>query len=347
MNFSFGQVHFLHLLWVIPALAGVYGYGFARKRRALQRFATVNLLGQLTPGVSWARQKVRAGLILASLVLLVVALAGPRWGERSVEVYRRGVDIMVVLDVSRSMLADDCRPNRLERARQYIKDLLALLPGDRVGLVCFAGKATLTCPLTPNYGWFRMALDEVDTDTAPRGGSNLAEAIRLAAQKLGERAGNHKAILLISDGEDQDSDPQFAARYALEDHGVRTFAIGLGDGTTGRPIPIPAEKGQTFVTGADGTRHVSKLNAALLESVAGIGGDGFAVPAGTADVDMAEFYERMVARLAPEEYEAQQEQRYVERYQWFAAGGLALLLMQTLMTERRAAPAKSAGRMAA
>lgn len=347
MDFSLGQVGYLHLLWVIPALAGVYWYGLARKRKALERFATANLLGQLTPRVSWARQKVRAGLLLAAMVLLVVALSAPRWGERSVEVYRRGVDIMVVLDVSRSMLADDCRPNRLERARQYIRDLLTLLPGDRVGLVCFAGKPTLTCPLTPNYGWFRMALDEVDAETAPRGGSNLAEAIRMAANKLGERAGNHKAILLISDGEDQDSDPQFAARYALDDHGVRTFAIGLGDGTIGRRIPIGSGRGQAYVTDADGKEHVSKLNAALLESIAGTGGDGFSVPAGTADVDMVEFYDRMVARLAPEEYAAQQEQRYVERYQWFAAAALVLLLIQTWMTERRAVPAHAAARMAA
>ncbi len=336
METTFGHLEYLHALWLLPAVGSVHWYGLARKRRALARFATVNLHSHLIPEVSWGRQKVRAVLVLACLGLLIVALAGPRWGEKETEVYRRGVDVMVVLDVSRSMLADDCRPNRLETAKQNIKDLLEVMPGDRVGLVSFAGRAALSCPLTPNYGWFRMALDAVSTDSVPRGGSNLAEAIRLAAQKLGERPGNHKAILLITDGEDQDTDPAYAARYALEDHQVRTFAIGLGDGAIGRRIPVETEQGVEFVKEEDGAEHYSKMNAALVESIAGSGG-GFAVPAGTADIDIAEFYRRIVAKLAPEEFETQQQQQYVERYQWFAAAALLLLLVETVMTDRKAA----------
>ena len=347
MDLRFGHLEYLHLLWTVPVLGVVHWYGFGRKRRALGRFATANLLGHLMPGVSPARQQVRAGLVVAAVGLLVVALAGPRWGEKETEVYRRGVDIMVVLDVSRSMLADDCRPNRLAKAKQNIRDLLEVLPGDRVGLVSFAGRAALSCPLTPNYGWFRMALDEVSTESAPRGGSNLAEAIRLAARKLGERPGSHKAILLITDGEDQDSDPVFAARYALEDHEVRTFAIGLGDGSIGRRIPVETETGVRFVEDEDGAEHYSKMNAALIEAIAGTGGGGFAVPAGTADLDMPEFYRRVVAKLAPEEYEAQQQQQYIERYQWFAAAALLLLMIETLMTDRRQAGAARAGRQMA
>ncbi|MHC4235134.1 MAG: vWA domain-containing protein, partial [Planctomycetota bacterium] len=305
MGLSFGHVEYLHLLWAVPALGLVYWYGFSRKRRALGRFATANLLGHLMPGVSVGRQVFKAALVLAVIALLVVALSGPRWGERAVEVYRPGVDVMVVLDVSRSMLADDCRPNRLEKARQYINDLLEVLPGDRIGLVSFAGKAVLSCPLTPNYGWFRMALEEVDPRLAPRGGSNLAEAVRLAARKLGERTGDHKAILLITDGEDQDSDPQYAARYAFEDDNVRTFAIGLGDAVSGRRIPMEAEGGSSYVKEEDGSEHYSRMNATILESIAHAGGEGFAVPAGMAEIDMAEFYDRMRAKLAPEEYVAQ------------------------------------------
>jgi len=335
MELSFSHVEYLHLLWAVPALGIVYWYGFGRKRRALGRFATANLLGHLMPGVSVGRQVFKAVLVLGAVAALVGALSGPRWGEKEVEVYRPGVDIMVVLDVSRSMLADDCRPNRLEKARQYVNDLLTVLPGDRVGLVSFAGKAVLSCPLTPNYGWFRMALDEVDPRLAPRGGSNLAEAIRLAARKLGERPGDHKAILLITDGEDQDSDPQYAARYAFDDHQVRTFAIGLGDVLAGRRIPIVTDGGVEYVKAEDGSEHYTKMNATILESIARAGGQGFAVPAGTADIDMAEFYDRMRARLNPEEYLAQQQQRHVERYQWFAAAALVLLMIETLMTDRK------------
>jgi len=347
MGVTFDNVAYLHLLWLVLLLGGVYAYGFARKRRALERFASAGLLGRLMPGVSAGRQKFRAVLVLAAVAALVVALSGPRWGERKIEVFRRGLDVMVVLDVSRSMLADDCRPNRLEKARQYIRELLEVLPGDRVGLVSFAGRATLSCPLTPNYGWFRMALEEVDPRLAPRGGSNLAEAIRLAAAKLGERPGEHKAILLITDGEDQESDPDYAARYAFVDHEVRTFAIGLGDAAAGRRIPVETEEGIDFVKGEDGTEHLSKMNASLLERVARAGGDGFAVPAGTANIDMAEFYRRMLDQVQPQEHEAQQQQRYVRRYQWFAALGLLLLMLETLMTDRRPEAVVAAGRAAA
>jgi len=363
MDLTFAHLAYLHFLWAVPALGLVYYYGFVRKRRALGRFATSNLLEQLMPGVSSGRQKVRAVLVLAALALLVVALAGPRWGEKEATVYRPGLDLMVVIDVSRSMLADDCRPNRLEKAKQYVNDLLEVLPGDRVGLVSFAGKAVLSCPLTPNYGWLRMALDDLDPRLTPRGGTNLAEAIRMAAQKLTERSGDQKAILLMTDGEDQESDPEYAARYAFEDHGVRTFAIGLGDAQTGRRVPIApsrvvseparvgpdargedghdaAGSGVEYAKDADGSEHYSRMNAALLDAVAQAGGNGFAVPAGTAELRMAEFYERMRDKLAPEDYATQQQQRVVERYQWFAGAALVLLAIETLMTDRKAAAAE-------
>ncbi|MCH7813583.1 MAG: VWA domain-containing protein [Planctomycetes bacterium] len=339
MELSFGRVEYLHLLWAVPVLALVYGFGFSRKGRALRRFASAGLLGRLMPGVSLGRQVFKSVVLLAAVAVLVFALAGPRWGEREVEVYQPGVDVMVVLDASRSMLAEDCRPNRLEKAKQYINDLLEVLPGDRVGLVTFSGTAVLSCPLTPNYGWFRMALDEVDPRLVPRGGSNLAEAIRLAARKLGDRPGDHKAILLITDGEDHESDPQFAAAYAFEDHGVRTFAIGLGDAATGRRVPMAADDddgGPTqFARNEDGSEHYSRMDATVLEAIARAGGEGFAVPAGTAEIRMAEFYERMRSRLDPQEFAVRRQERVIERYQWFAAVALVLLMAETLLTDRR------------
>jgi Ca-activated chloride channel family protein len=348
MGWTFNNYDYLYLLWLVPLAVVLYCYGFVRKRRALERFATPNLIGQLMPQVSTARQKVKAGLAVAALAMVALALAGPRWGQRDVEVYQRGVEVMVVLDVSRSMLADDCRPSRLEKAKQLVNNLLEELPGDRVGLVVFAGQARLACPLTPNYGWLRMALEEAAPGTVAQGGSNLAEAIRIAGGKLRQRPGDHKAILLITDGEDHDTDPQYAARYVFDDYGVRTFAIGLGDPTTGRRILVRSQDGRKeYIEDQDGREHYSRMNATALEAVASAGGNGFAVPAGTADVDMADFYERMVARLDPEAFEMQRREQQIERYQWFAAVALVLLLVETLMTDRRRTPTPALQRQVA
>ncbi|MCH7491961.1 MAG: VWA domain-containing protein, partial [Gemmatimonadetes bacterium] len=162
-NFAFDHWSFLHLLWLVPVLGSVYLWGFAKKRQALERFVTLNLLQSLIPAVSVARQRGKAALVLIATGVVIVALSGPRWGTHFQEIERRGIDVMFVLDVSNSMLAEDVAPNRLERAKLDIKDLLEVLPGDRVGLLTFAGKSALACPLTINYGSFRLALDEVDT----------------------------------------------------------------------------------------------------------------------------------------------------------------------------------------
>jgi Ca-activated chloride channel family protein len=338
-DFAFDDVRRLHLLWLLPVLAGLYAYGMYRKRSALRRFATDNLGSFLAPGFSAGRQIAKAALVVLATGLLIVALAGPRWGKREIEVVRRGVDIMVALDLSRSMLAEDCRPNRLEKAKQYIRDLVAELGGDRIGLVGFAGSATLACPLTPNYGWFRMALDEAEPSAMPRGGSNLADAIRLAGRKLGERPGNHKAILLITDGEDQGNDPEFAAKYAYEDFGVRVFALGLGDAATGRRVPLETEDGLEFAKNEEGQEHFSRLHVETLEAIAENGGNGFSVPAGTADVNIGDFYRQMLAQLDPQEHESQKKELGIERYTWFVLPALLLLVLEAAMAERRPAPA--------
>ena len=167
MDLSFDHPKLLLLLWLLPVLGGVYLWGFAKKRQALQRFATANLLGTLVPAVSVGRQRIKAILVIAATGFLILALTGPRWGTHWEEVERRGVDTIFVLDVSNSMLAEDVAPNRLERAKLDIRDMLTVLAGDRAGLVTFAGKAVLACPLTINYGAFRLALEDVDTRSSP------------------------------------------------------------------------------------------------------------------------------------------------------------------------------------
>lgn len=333
MDIRFDSLNFLHLLWAVPALASIYWYGFACKRSALGRFAAVDLMPHLIPLVSTARQKVKSGIVLAAIVVLVLAVTGPRWGLHWEDVQSKGIDIMVVLDVSRSMLAEDVAPNRLERAKLYIADLVRHVPGDRVGLVTFAGKPSVTSPLTNNYGWLLMALDEVDIYSSTIGGSMLGDAIRLAADSFLDRVKEHKAIVILSDGEDQESYPVEAARAVYEEQGIRVYTVGMGDRITGARIPIEKDGSTIYLTYED-QEVWSKMNPQVLQEVAFQGGGAY-VPAGTQDVDLGEIYDTHIASMGEREFESARIQRYDVRYQWFAGVALLLLMIEIWMTDRK------------
>jgi Ca-activated chloride channel family protein len=330
---NFQHRELLHLLWLVVVLGLIYAYGFARKRRALRRFATVNLFDHLLPSVSPGRQRFKAMLVLIAAAAIAIAGAGPRWGERYQQLPRKGIDLMIVLDVSRSMLAEDIAPSRLGRAKVELKDLVAQLPGDRVGLVTFAGTPVLTCPLTINYGALRMILDEVDVRSAPRGGTLIGDAVRLAAASFVDRIKEHKAILLITDGEDHESYPVDAARSAWEDHGIRTFTVGFGGAGRGARIPVEGEGGRKYML-HDGQEVWSKQDPRTLQEMAVVGGGAY-FGVGTADADFGEIYERINAKVRERELKVAQKQVLIHRFQWFAGIALAFLLIETIMTDRR------------
>ena len=319
---KFDNLVYLHLLWAVPALAAVYVYGFHRKTKTLRTFATLNLLDRLIPEVSFPRQKLKAALVLAAIALLIVGATGPRWGKDVVELQRRGIDIIVALDVSRSMLAEDIAPNRLDRAKIELTDMLGVLRGDRVGLVTFAGKPALTCPLTINYGAYRMALREVDTRSSPVGGSLIGDAVRVAVESFTDNIKAHKAILLITDGEDQQSLPVEAARDAFEKHGIRVFTVGFGNMTDGTRIPITDDQGRTRFLQYEGHEVWSKMNPAVLQEMA-LEGGGIYFPAGTRDVDFAEIYERIREKIEARDFETSRKELYHAQFQWFAGAAHA------------------------
>ncbi len=333
MDIKFDHLTYLHLLWILPILAGVFAYGFWRKGRALRVFATANLFSDLMPAVSITRQKVKAAILLAALALLILAATGPRWGKQIVDVKRQGIDLMVCLDVSRSMLAEDIAPNRLERAKQEISDMLRTMHGDRVGLVTFAGTATLSCPLTINYGAYRMALDEVDTRSTTEGGSLIGDAVRTAAASFTDKVKGHKAILLITDGEDHDSFPVEAARDAWTERGIRVFTVGFGDRSSGARIPIQ-KQGQRQYLQYNDQEVWSRMNPAVLQEMA-VEGRGAYFPVGTRDADFRQVYDLVTQKVESRELEATRKEVYYARFQWFAGAALLLLLLETLMTDRK------------
>ena len=333
MDIQFDNRIAIHLFWAIPLVVLVYAYGFYRKQQALGRFATANLVGHLTTAVSFGRQRIKAALVTLSLAGVVMALTGPRWGVHFEDVQRRGIDIIFCLDVSRSMLAEDVAPNRLERAKQYIRDTVEQLGGDRVGLVSFAGGGVVKCPLTIDYGTFRMVLGDAGIRSSARGGTLIGDAVRLAADSFADTVKKYKAIIVITDGEDQESYPVEAATTAYSEKGIRIYTIGIGNLDEGSRIPITRD-GQRVYLQHDGQEVWSKLDTKTLEQMALAGGGAY-IPAGTSQVDMAQIYEQKIATSELREFEASRIKRYDVQYQWFAGLALLLLMIESLMSERK------------
>jgi uncharacterized protein YegL len=331
---QFDHPGYAHFLWLVPVLGAVFAYGFWRKQHGLRVFATANLLDVLVPGVSRARQYVKAGLVLAVAAFIALALTGPRWGVSYEPVQRKGVDIVIALDVSRSMLAEDIAPNRLGRAKLAIGDLLEQLQGDRVGLVTFAGEAVKKCPLTINYGSFKTTLAEVDTESTPRGGTLLGDAIRRAKDCFLDRVKDHKVVILISDGEEHETDyPVEAARAAYDDDGIVVCTVGIGDVREGGRIPL-VENGQRTFLKYDGQEVWSKMQPGVLQDMA-VNGGGMYLPAETGDFDLSKVYDWVRNKLEVAEFETQYTQRYHAQFQWFAAAALLLVIAESWMTDRR------------
>jgi Ca-activated chloride channel family protein len=337
---TFDDLRWLHLLWAVLAAGAVGLYGIWRRRVALRRFAAASLLPRLAPGIGWTRPTVRLALILASLVALVAALIGPRWGEQTQVLLRRNIDVLVLLDVSRSMLARDIAPNRLERAKLAIRDdLLPALGGDRIGLITFAGVPSLACPLTSDYGFFRLALDDVTTRSAPRGGTLIGDAIRKAGDLFRHGLDTHKVVVLITDGEDQQSYPVEAAAALAQEEQASIIALALGDPEQGARIPVPAERGEKYLE-YEGQPVRSRADFAVLEQVARASPQGVFVPAGTSNFDLGDIYREVASAIRAEQEPQQRRVQQPARYHPFAVAALLLVLLDSAL---RDGPRQAAG----
>ncbi len=323
----------LHWLWVVAALAALAWWGLAARRRALHRFAEHGLLARLAPQLSLFRPAVRSGCSIAGLVLLVLALADPRWGVRYLETEQRGMDVMFVVDVSRSMLAGDASPSRLDRATLFIDDAVDAMAGDRVGLVDFAGDASIRSPLTLNYDAFKTSLAELSPRDTTRGGSMLGDAIRVAADAFPDDEPIGKAIVVLTDGEDMDSFPVEAADAAWRNHGARVYTIGIGDPDDGARIPTIVN-GQRSWLRHEGAEVWSRMDPDLLAGVADAGGGVF-VPAGTGLVDLGEFFDEWITTIDQQDRGTSTAREMIPRFRWFAIPALILLLIDPLISNRR------------
>ena len=276
------------LLWVVPPLIALFVLAALRRRRTLQRFAGDR------PRLHAERRNARpfkGGLLVAAVVLIVVALARPGWTPETRTVERRGRDVVFVVDTSRSMLAQDLAPNRLERAKLAILDTLEVLRGDRVALVAFAGTAVVKSPLTFDYGFVRLAVERLSTDSTSRGGTLIGDALRVVRDSVfGDSASPYRDVVLVTDGGDLGSLPLQAAGE-LGALGARIIAVGLGDEVAGQPIPDPnggylEHEGQPVLT---------SLDAETLRELAGVTPGGRYVNVATGNFDLGVLYTQLIA----------------------------------------------------
>ena len=330
MRFEHPQI--LWLLLVLPAaLFAFFWWALRSRQKLLAQFIEARLLSQLTVGVSPARQKLRFGILILAVAFLIIALARPQRGFDLQEVEQRGLDIVVAVDTSKSMLATDIAPNRLARARLAALELMQKAGTDRMGLVAFAGDAFLECPLTIDNTAFQQCVQALDVNSIPQGGTAIVTAINTALTAFKE-GNHHKVLVLFTDGEDNDTGALEAAQNAAK-AGLKIFTIGIGTAAGDLLRVTDANGNSDYVREEQGNVVKSHLNEALLQQIAGATG-GFYLPLrGANTIDT--LYERGLAPLPKSEGKERLVRRYHEQFHWPLAAVMLLLLAEMFLPERR------------
>jgi len=335
----------LYLLLLIP-LGIIFFYFVLRwKRQALRRFGSLLLLEQLTPSFSNKRRNWKIVLLLAAMLFLILALARPQLGTKLEEVKREGVDIMVAIDVSESMNAQDIKPSRMAKARHEVVALMEKLEGDRIGIIAFAGEAFVQCPLTLDYGAAKIFLDVLEPGLIPTPGTNLIAAIQTAMESFESAERKHKVLVLITDGEDTGGEDVMKMVENAEREGVVIYPVGIGS-PQGVPIPVIDERGVPvgFKKNREGEVVVTKLDELTLEKIAlQTGGKYYRASSGEAELDR--IYEA-IAGMDKKELASLKFSQFEERFQYVLGFALILLVIEMLLAERRKVKLQSRERFA-
>ncbi len=319
----------------MPLLIALFIRAERRGHRRLQEFVSARLLPQLAGTLNRPRRIIKFALQLLGLSLALISLAQPRWGYTFQDVKRKGLDLLIAVDTSRSMLSNDVQPDRLERVKLAMQDLINDLQGDRVGLIAFAGRAFLQAPLTIDYDAAVEAINDLDTKTIPEGGTNISSAIALATQSFGKSATGNRALVIFTDGEELSGDAVKMAKEAA-DAGVRIFTVGVGT-PQGSLIPITGEDGQTaFVKDSAGQVVKSKLDDKRLREIAQATG-GFYIHLESGPRTMQQVQTEGLAKMQAAEMDVRLSRRPIERYEWPLGAALIALALSILIPERKSA----------
>lgn len=325
-------MNYLYLLGLIPLLVLVFAILFRMRKRDLKRFGDMELISQLMPDLSFRRPLLKFIFLALAFAFIILGLARPQFGSKLREIKREGVEIIIALDVSNSMMAEDIKPNRLERAKLDIAKMVDRLVNDKIGLIVFAGDSYTQIPITTDYVSAKLFLNTISTDIVPRQGTAIGSAIELGMKSFTQQEESSKALIIITDGENHEDDALAAARLAVE-KGITVHTIGIGS-PQGAPIPVYGSGGEkTYRSDKDGQTVISKLDENMLQRVAAAG-NGSYIRSTDSRVGLDKLFEE-INRMEKQELESRIYSEYEERFQYLFGLGLFFLLLEFLILERK------------
>jgi len=327
--FRFAEPKYFYLLLVIPLMVGIYLYSVHRQKKQIAIFGRTDTVMGLLPKFSFTRAWVKFIILLVACVFVVLSLARPQVGSKLTEVKRKGIEIIIALDVSNSMLAEDIQPNRLERAKQSIAQLVDKLTNDRIGLIVFSGDAYVQLPVTSDFASAKMFLSSISPEMVSKQGTAIGRAIDLASNSFTPQGNTSKALIIISDGENHEDDPVESAKLAAE-KGIVIHTIGIGS-PSGAPIPVGAN--QNYLKDENGNIVVSRLDEETLSKIA-IEGNGKYIRASNSQFGLLPLFENL-SKMSKTEIKEKIYSEYSEQFQYFLAFALALLVIDSLILERK------------
>jgi Ca-activated chloride channel family protein len=323
---------YLYALVLIPVFIIIYWLVIRWRKKALKAFGDMSIISQLFPDVSKTKRIWKFILFTLSFTLLIIGIVNPQVGTKLEEVKRKGADLMICLDVSNSMKAEDLKPNRLDKSKQAISKLVDKLEGDRIGIIVFAGQAYVQLPITTDYAAAKLFLESINTDMIPTQGTAIGTAINLAVESFGKDEGKNKAVVIITDGENHEDDAVKAAEAAAE-KGIAIHTIGMGS-AEGAPIPVyRGNVREDYRKDKSGTTVITKLNEQALQEIS-TAGNGIYVRASNSDTGLNNVLTE-INKLEKKQFDSKMFSDYEDRFQWFIAAAFLLLMIETFLTERK------------
>lgn len=329
--FRFANPDYLYLLLLLPVLIALFIINEFRRRKSLKRLGDTSLIGRLIPEISEIRPVIKFLFELLAVSAAVIMLARPQFGSKIEEVKKQGIEVIIALDVSNSMMAEDIQPNRLTRAKQAISKLVDNLGNDKIGLIVFAGDAYTQIPVTTDYVSAKMFLSTINPDMVPKQGTAIGAAIDLASRSFTPGEAKSKAIIIITDGENHEDDPVVAAEKASK-IGIVIHTIGIGS-TDGVPVPVSTGGRRDYLKDANGSTVITKLDEEILKKIAGSAGGNY-IRASNSNIGLDEIFSD-IRKMKKEDLESTIYTEYNDQFQIFAVIALFFLLLDILIMDRK------------